>query len=76
MKCIHKALNHKSSVISGVAKLSIHNPWLNYGSNYCHIRYEYNMDGDMYASDISRVWQAAVTDKRISIYNISGVSIQ
>ena len=47
MKFIHKALNHKSPVISSVAKLSIQNPWSNCGGNYCHIRYEYNMHEDV-----------------------------
>ena len=43
MKCIHKALNHKSPVINSVAKLSIKNPWSMCGGNYCHVRYEYNI---------------------------------
>ena len=37
IKFIHKALNHKSPVISSVAKLSIQNPSSNCGGNYCHI---------------------------------------
>ena len=49
MKFIHKALNHMSPVISSVVKLSIKNPWLNCGGNYCHIRYEYNMHEDVTA---------------------------
>ena len=58
MKFIHKALNHKSPVMSSVAKLSIQNPKSNRGGSYCHIRYEYNMYEDVSAS-------AGVTDKRI-----------
>ena len=50
MKFIHKALNHKSPVISSVAKLSIQNPRSNCGGNYCHIHYEYNMHEDVSAS--------------------------
>ena len=67
MKFIHKALNHKSSMISSVAKLSIQNPWLNCGGYYCHIRYEYNMHEDMFASDIGRVWQAGGPDRQKDI---------
>ena len=66
IKFIHKALNHKWSVISSVAKLSIQNPWLNCGGNYCHIHYAYNMHEDVSASVIDCVWQAGVTDERIS----------
>ena len=44
MKFIHKALNHKSPVISIVVKLSIQSPWSNRGGNYCHIIYEYMCD--------------------------------
>ena len=62
MKFMHKALNHKSLVIRNVAKLSIQNPW----SNYCDIRYEYNVHEDVSASVIGRVWQAGVSDERIS----------
>ena len=40
MKFIHKALNHKSQVISSVAKLSIQNPRSNCVGNYCHVRYD------------------------------------
>ena len=49
MKFIHKALNHKWSLINIVAKSSIQNPWSNCGGNYCHIRYEYNMHEDVSA---------------------------
>ena len=66
MKFIHKALNHKSPVISCFTKLSIKNPWSNCGGNYCHIRYEYSMHDDVSASAIGRVWQAGVSDERIS----------
>ena len=66
MKFIHKALNHKSPVISSVAKLSIQNPRSNRGGNYCHIHYEYNMHKDVSASDIGRMWQAGMSDERIS----------
>ena len=57
---------YKSPVISTVAKLSIQNPWSNCGGNYCHKRCEYNMHEDMSASDVGRVWQAGVTNERIS----------
>ena len=66
MKFIHKALNHKSPVISCVAKLSIQNPRSICGSNYCHIRYEYNIHEDVSATAIGRVWQAGVSDERLS----------
>ena len=66
MKFIHKALNHKSPVISSVAKLSIQSSWSNCSGNYCHIRYEYNMREDVSASAIGRVWQAGVSDETIS----------
>ena len=66
MKFIHKAVNHKSPVISSVAKLLIQNPWSNCGSNYCHKRCEYNMHEDVSASDVGHMWQADVTNERIS----------
>ena len=69
MKFIHKALNHKSPVISNVAKLSIQNPWSNCGGNYCHIRYEHD---NVSVSVTGRVWQAGVSDERIS--NVSVLS--
>ena len=71
---IHQALNHNSSVISNVAKLSIKNPWSNCGGSYCHIglRCEYNMHEGMYSSNIGRVWQAGVSDERI--YDVSVLS--
>ena len=55
IKFIHKALNHKSPVISSVAKLSIQNPSSNCGGNYCHMRYEYRMHDDVSASVTGRV---------------------
>ena len=58
--------------MSSVAKLSIQNPWSNCGGNYCQIRYEYNMHEDVSASAISHVWQAGVSDERIS--NVSVLS--
>ena len=70
IKFIHEALNHKSPVISSVAKLSIQNPWSNCGGNYCHIRYEYNMHEDVSASFIGRVWQASMSDERIPVASV------
>ena len=72
MKFIHKALNHKSPLINSVAKLSIQNEWSNCGGNYCHTRYEYNMHENVSASAIGRVWQAGMSDERIS--NVSVLS--
>ena len=63
MQFIHKALTHKSPLISSVTKLSIQNPRSNCGGSYCHIRYEYNMREDASASVIGRVWQAACLTK-------------
>ena len=70
MKFIHKSLSHKSPVINSVAKSSNQNPWSNCGGNFCHIRYEYNMHEDVSASVTGRVWQARVTDERISDVNV------
>ena len=53
-------------MISSVAKLSIQNPWSNCGGNYCHIRCKYNMHEDVSAGDAGHVWQAGVSDERIS----------
>ena len=66
MKFLHKVLNHKSPVISSVAKLSIQNPWSNCGGNYCDIRYEYNMHEDVSAGAIGRVWLVDLSDELIS----------
>ena len=77
MKFIYKALNHKSPVISSVAKISIQNSWSNCSGNYSHIMlcklqslfvicFEYNIHEDVSASAVGRVWQAGVSDKRIS----------
>ena len=66
MKFIHKALNCKSPVISSVAQLLIQNPRSNCSGNYCHLRYEYSKHENVSASDIGRVWQAGVSDERIS----------
>ena len=33
---------------------------------YCHICYEYNMHEDVSASAIGRVWQAGMSDERLS----------
>ncbi len=43
MKFIMKAIDHKSPVISNVAKISLQNPWSNCGINYCNIMYEYHV---------------------------------
>ena len=53
-----------------VAKLSIKNPCSYCGVNYCHIRYEYNMHEDVSASAMDRVWQAGVSDERMSDVNV------
>ena len=66
MKFIHKALNHKSPLMSSVAKFSFLNPRSNCGGNYCNIRYEYNMHEAVSASVIGRVWQVDVSNERIS----------
>ena len=59
-----------SPVISSVTKLSIQNSLLNCSGNCCHIRYKYKMHEDVSASDIGRVWQAGVSDERISDVSI------
>ena len=53
-------------MINSVAKLSIKKPWSNCGGNYCHIRYENNTHEDVSVSVTGRVWQAGVSDERIS----------
>ena len=60
MQFIHKALTHKSPLISSVTKLSIQNPRSNCGGR---VSYEYNMREDASASVIGRVWQAACLTK-------------
>ena len=53
-------------MIGSVAKLPIQNPWSDCGGNYCNIRYEYNVHEDVPGRHIGRVWQAGVTDERLS----------
>ena len=76
MKFIQKALNHKSPVISSVAKLSVQNPWSNCSGNYCHIRCEYNTHEDVSASVIGHVWQAGVSNESISDVSVPSDMIE